>query len=68
MESSAFGGTFERKPSLEACRADPRGIPIPPLKLSLQVLLLRRVIHVLYVECSLNPLLVDELQLAEKEM
>lgn len=45
-----------------------RGIPIPPHKLSLQVLLLRRAIHVLYGECSLNPLSADELQLAEEEM
>ena len=45
-----------------------RGIPVPPLKLSLQVLLLRRAIHVLYGECSLNPLSADELQLAEEEM
>ena len=45
-----------------------RGSPIPPLKLSLQVLLLRRAIHVLYGECSLNPLTADELQLAEEEM
>ena len=45
-----------------------RGILIPPLKLSLQVLLLRRAIHVLYGEYSLNPLTADELQLAEEEM
>ena len=37
-----------------------RGILIPPLKLSLQVLLLRHAIHVVYGECSLNPLSVDE--------
>ena len=45
-----------------------RSIPIPPLKLSLQVLLLRGAIHVLYGECSLNPLTADELQLIEEEM
>ena len=32
------------------------------------MLLLRHAIHVLYGECSLNLLLVDELQLAEEEM
>ena len=45
-----------------------KGIPIPHLKLYLQVLLLRHAIHVLYGECSLNPLTADELQLAEEEM
>ena len=32
------------------------------------MLLLRHAIHVLYGECSLNPLLADELQLAEEEL
>ena len=32
------------------------------------MLLLRCVIHILLGECSLNPLSVDELQLAEEEM
>lgn len=45
-----------------------RGIPIPPHKLSLQVLLLRRAIHVLYGECSLNPLSAKKLQLAKEDM
>ena len=45
-----------------------RGILIPPLKLSLQVLLLRPAIHVLCGECSLNPLTSDELLLAEEGM
>lgn len=45
-----------------------RGILVPPLKLSLQVLLLRRVIHVPYGGCSLNPLTSDKLLLAEEEM
>ena len=45
-----------------------RGIPIPPLKLSLQVLLLRRAIHVLYGECYLNPLSANKMQLVEEEI
>ena len=45
-----------------------RGIPVSPSRLSMQVLLLRHVIHLLYGECALNPLTSDELSLAEEVM
>ena len=38
------------------------------MKLSLQVLLPHRAIHVLYGEYSLNPLSIDELELAKEEI
>jgi len=44
------------------------GIMILHLKLSLQVLLLHRAIHVLYGECSVNSISADKLQHAEEEI
>ena len=45
-----------------------RGILVPPLKLMLLIILLRRATHILYGECTLHPLTIDELILAEDLM
>ena len=69
LESGAFlKHTWERVSPLEPCKANPKRYSNPPLKLSLQVLLICHAIHMLYGECFLSSLSSDELQLAEEEI